>query len=131
MILFVDDDITRHIEFARRYPGNFQTSSIVLAQAELNLAPSHISELWLDHDLGDGLVSGGYFDGVSGKPVGTVELTVRPLVKWLCESSAVPRSLAINIHSWNLPASASIAAQLREVGFLNVVRKPFSFGDEK
>jgi len=129
MILFVDDDITRHIEFARRYPGNFQTSSIVLAQAELNIAPGHITELWLDHDLGDGLANGGYFDDLTGRPVGAVEMTVRPLVKWLCESPVVSRALPIKIHSWNVPASASIAAQLREVGFSNVVRKPFSFGD--
>lgn len=131
MVLFVDDDIARHLIFARRYPGAYQTSSLVVAQHELNQTPSYISQLWLDHDLGHGLARGAGFDAMTGQPSDTEELTIRPLVRWLCESPVVPRSLPVVIHSWNGPAAATMKASLEAAGFTNVTQQPFSFGDDR
>ncbi len=125
MLLFVDDDIFRHIEVSRRRPDALQTASLIVAQSEL--IAGIITELWLDHDLGSSLVGGGFFDAGTNEPVGALNVTVQPLVDWLCASTAVPRTLPIRVHSWNGPAAARIVAQLQEAGFTHVAKKPFSF----
>jgi hypothetical protein len=125
--LFLDDDLNRHREFARRYPGELQTTSLVVAQNELRNTPGLISELWLDHDLGTQLTGQAFFDPQSGELVGDVlESTVAPLVDWLCASGAVDRALPIIIHSFNVPASLRMKTQLEAAGFRNVRRQPFS-----
>ncbi len=124
--LFIDDDVQRHLAFARRYPGELQTASLVAAQSELNTTPGHITELWLDHDLGDQLIGGGYFDEATGNAVGFLTCTIRPLIAWMTTTQIVDRDLPIVVHSWNTPAALWMVATLREAGFKNVRRIQFS-----
>lgn len=125
MMLFVDDCVARHVVFNRWYPDAMQTASLIVAQSEL-MIPEHVSELWLDHDLGESLVNGGYFDPASNEAVGTQTDTIMPLVDWLCASSC-PRLLPIRVHSWNGPAARRMALQLADAGFANITVRPFNF----
>ncbi len=126
LTLFLDDDAERHIVFRKTHPFAMQTTSSVVAFYELRI-PGHIDELWLDHDLGSSMVTGGFFDPGSNEPVGFVDQTVMPLVDWLVMAPGINKSLRVRIHSWNVPAARRMREKLVAAGFTDVLLTPFSF----
>lgn len=130
MILFVDDDIERHIEFRRQQGDNkkglFQTASTFVAFTELSQSYSDITEVWLDHDLGYALNPQQQVFEPNGNDVDVVD--IMPLVRWMCsEGCQLPKATYIRIHSWNSPAAARMLRALCDAGFTNVETRPFKF----
>lgn len=126
MIMFVDDDINRHLAFAARNPGRniFQTASTFNAFIELSQSYMQLEELWLDHDLGYALNPIQREFHPSGNDINVVD--TMPLVRWLCAPDCpVLKSTKITVHSWNMPAAERMMCDLIAAGYRDVTREPF------
>lgn len=117
-ILFLDDDVERHLVFRSRNPGAVQVAYPVLAKIEME--QESWDEVWLDHDLG--------YIGDPAENVprnGTIFVhDVRPLVRWIAETK--PDVKKFIVHSWNSGGAKWMADTLRDAGY-HVTVAPFSF----
>lgn len=122
-IVFLDDDVARHLRFAEVYAGARQVTTPFAAIQEIKHGDG-VHELWLDHDLG--FVAVGDFGALSGDNYRAI--TAMPVVDYIVEHR--PKIDFIRVHSWNPPAARTMAQRLRDAGY-DVHQEPFCFQGDR
>ena len=120
-ILILDDDLTRHQDFARRYAGHERLHVATVDQFESALSRGPFQLVHLDHDLGD------YVRGMSGieyERTGVEAAKMLAACRW-CEDEDVQ----VIIHSWNPEGARRMRAILTDAG-LSAILEPFEYWGE-